>query len=65
MTHYIFKRGTKYLNSRYQWVSLPDGFETWRRASLEALFSGFPDPPTHYAMVESGFDLDAVEWTSV
>ena len=60
--HYIFKRGSQYLNSRYQWGSLPDGFETWRKDALEMLFSKFPNPPTHYALVRSGFDLDNVEW---
>lgn len=63
--YYIFKRGNKYLNSRYQWESLPDGFETWRKDALETLFSQFPDPPTHYAIVEKGVDLDAVIWLGV
>lgn len=39
--YYIFKRGDKFLNVRYEWVDMPDGFEEYRKDNLEVFLAAW------------------------
>lgn len=62
---YIFKRDDKYLSERYEWGNSPNAFAGWQKDALESMFSRMTTPPTHYAVVSNGVELDRVEWLKI
>lgn len=61
----VFRRERLYLNERYQWGNIPHAFPIWQADGVQAIIHKMPDPPTHYAEVRSGEDLDEADWREV
>lgn len=44
-THYLLKRGSKYLQENYYWGSFPHTFPEWQFPAVLEMSMQFKDPP--------------------
>lgn len=61
---YLLKRGTKYLNERYQWQAFPCPFPEWQFGAVLEMAMQFRDRPKQIGEMTDG-TIENVVWSDV